>query len=52
MAALGDERLFELLEASWPGDRRGARRRPSRSGVVAEVVERCAWAKVAVVLAR
>ncbi len=50
MAALGDERLFELLE------RRGddiARNDPAAAerGDVAELVERCAWAKVDVVLA-
>ena len=48
MAALGDERLFELLE------RRGddiARNDPAAAerGDVAELVERCAWAKVDVV---
>ena len=50
MAALGDERLFELLE------RRGddiARNDPAAAerGDVAELVERCAWAKVDVVIA-
>jgi len=48
MAALGDERLFELLESSGAsivagsGDAGGA-------GFAAELVERCAWAKVGVV---
>jgi shikimate kinase / 3-dehydroquinate synthase len=50
MAALGDERLFDLLE------RRGddiARNDPAAAdrGDVAELVERCAWAKVDVVVA-
>ncbi len=50
MAALGDERLFELLEADGPAL---ARADPAvlASGVPAELVERAAWAKVAVVLA-
>jgi 3-dehydroquinate synthetase len=48
MAALGDERLFELLEADGPADR--SRRCPVFDrGVVAELVERAAWAKVNVV---
>ncbi|MCU0506151.1 MAG: iron-containing alcohol dehydrogenase [Chloroflexi bacterium] len=50
MGALGDERLLELLEiggrAIAAGD--GA---AFASGAVAEVVERCAWAKVEVVVA-
>ncbi len=49
MAALGDERLFELLEEAGPAIARGEAS-AFESGVVAEVVERCAWAKVAVVL--
>ncbi|HEY6013797.1 MAG TPA: bifunctional shikimate kinase/3-dehydroquinate synthase, partial [Candidatus Limnocylindrales bacterium] len=50
MAALGDERLFELLETDGPLIARG---HPSAfgRGYVAEVVERCAWAKVDVVVA-
>ena len=50
MAILGDERLFEILETDGPAiaDGEGA---AFESGAVAEVVERCAWAKVAVVLA-
>jgi 3-dehydroquinate synthetase/shikimate kinase len=50
MAALGDERLFELLEADGPLIARG---HPSafRRGALAEVVERCGWAKVEVVVA-
>ena len=50
MAALGDERLFELLESEGPLIARG---HPSAfgHGAVAEVVERCAWAKVEVVIA-
>ena len=50
MAALGDERLFELLETTGPRSR-GATTAAFESGAVAELVERCAWAKVAVVLA-
>jgi shikimate kinase/3-dehydroquinate synthase len=50
MAALGDERLFELLErrgeAIATGDPAAVER-----GDVAELVERCAWAKVEVVVA-
>ncbi len=50
MAALGDERLFERLEADGPAIARGD---PAifDSGVIAEVVERAAWAKVEVVIA-
>ncbi|MFL5642759.1 MAG: 3-dehydroquinate synthase family protein, partial [Chloroflexota bacterium] len=50
MAALGDERLFELLEEDGPAL---ARADPAAlaSGVVAELVERAAWAKVEVVVA-
>jgi 3-dehydroquinate synthetase/shikimate kinase len=50
MAALGDERLFELLEADGPAIARGE---PAvfASGVVAELVERAGWAKVEVVVA-
>ena len=50
MAALGDERLFELLEAKGPAIARGDEV-AFESGAVADVVERCAWAKVMVVLA-
>ncbi len=50
MAALGDQRLFELLErrgeAIATGDPAAVER-----GDVAELVERCAWAKVEVVVA-
>lgn len=50
MAVLGDERLFELLErrgeAIATGDPAAAAR-----GDVVELVERCAWAKVEVVVA-
>ena len=51
MAALGDERLFELLEAR--RDRRSRVATPAafESGAVAEVVERAGWAKVEVVVA-
>ncbi len=50
MAALGDERLFELLEADGPAIARGD---PAvfASGAIAEVVERACWAKVEVVMA-
>jgi shikimate kinase/3-dehydroquinate synthase len=48
MAVLGDERLFELLEMTGPAIARGE---PAafESGAVAELVERCASAKVDVV---
>jgi len=50
MGALGDERLLELLETEGPALAAGD---PSafESGAAAEVVERCAWAKVEVVAA-
>ncbi|MFL5675076.1 MAG: bifunctional shikimate kinase/3-dehydroquinate synthase [Chloroflexota bacterium] len=50
MAALGDERLFELLEADGPSI---ARADPGElaSGVLAELVERAGWAKVETVVA-
>jgi len=58
MAALGDERLFEMLEsdgdaiATGAGGRGGATTvAADGSGAVAELVERCAWAKVEVVSA-
>ena len=51
MAALGDERLFELLEARRAGDRRAATTAAFASGAVAELVERAGWAKVEVVVA-
>ncbi len=50
MAVLGDERLFELLEAEGDSIARGTDA-AFGSGAVAEVVERAAWAKVEVVLA-
>mgnify|MGYP000132531076 CR=1 FL=1 len=48
MAALGDERLFALLETEGPAVAAGD---PAafESGAVAELVERAAWAKVGVV---
>jgi shikimate kinase / 3-dehydroquinate synthase len=49
MAALGDERLFELLEASGNAIARGDEA-PVLRGEVAELVERCAMAKVDVVV--
>jgi 3-dehydroquinate synthase len=50
MAALGDERLFELLETR---GRAIASREPAvhEDGSLAEVVERCGWAKIEVVTA-
>jgi shikimate kinase / 3-dehydroquinate synthase len=50
MAALGDDRLFTVLETDGPAVARGD---PSvvESGSLAELVERTAWAKVEVVLA-
>jgi shikimate kinase/3-dehydroquinate synthase len=50
MAALGDERLFELLEHRGEAIARGDSGAVER-GDVAELVERCAWAKVEVVMA-
>ena len=49
MAALGDERLFELLEAHGPAIGRGEAQ-VFESGAVAELVERAGWAKVEVVI--
>jgi shikimate kinase/3-dehydroquinate synthase len=48
MAALGDERLFELLESDGEAIATGA---ADASGAVAELVERAAWAKAEVVSA-
>ena len=48
MAALGDERLFELLESHGEAIAQGDEA-AFESGAVAELVERAAWAKVAVV---
>ena len=50
MAALGDEHLFQLLEVRGPALAGGD---PStlEDGSLAELVERCAWAKVEVVAA-
>jgi shikimate kinase/3-dehydroquinate synthase len=50
MAALGDERLFELLEHRGVAIARGDASAVEH-GDVAELVERCAWAKVEVVMA-
>jgi shikimate kinase/3-dehydroquinate synthase len=50
MAALGDERLFELLESDGEAIARGDAT-AFDGGAVAEVVERAAWAKVEVVIA-
>jgi 3-dehydroquinate synthase len=50
MAALGDERLFELLERHGAAIARGDAASTTR-GDVAELVERSAWAKVEVVTA-
>jgi shikimate kinase / 3-dehydroquinate synthase len=49
MAVLGDERLFELLERRGDAIARGESGAMDR-GEVAEVVERCAWAKVEIVI--
>ena len=48
MAALGDERLFALLERDGPAIARGDAA-AFDSGAIAELVERAAWAKVEVV---
>ena len=50
MAILGDERLFELLEADGDAIARGDRGAFER-GAVAELVERAGWAKVEIVSA-
>ena len=50
MAALGDDRLFELLETYGEAVARGDAAAIDE-GAVAELVERAAWAKVEVVLA-
>ncbi len=50
MAALGDERLFELLEHDGDAIARGSAS-AFEGGAVAEVVERAAWTKIEVVLA-
>ena len=50
MAALGDERLFELLEADGEAIARGDRATVER-GALAELVERAGWAKIEVVSA-
>jgi 3-dehydroquinate synthase len=50
MAALGDERLFDVLESDGPAIARGDLA-AHESGVVAELVERAGWAKVEVVVA-
>jgi 3-dehydroquinate synthase len=50
MAALGDDRLFELLETTGPAIAVGDAA-VFASGAVAEVVERAGWAKVEVVVA-
>jgi shikimate kinase / 3-dehydroquinate synthase len=49
-AVLGDDRIFELLESDGPAIAVGAAS-AFESGAVAELVERCAWAKVEVVTA-
>lgn len=50
MAVLGDDRLFELLEADGEAIAAGTAA-AFESGAIAELVERCAWAKVEVVAA-
>ena len=49
-AVLGDERIFELLETDGPALAAGAAS-AFESGALAELVERCAWAKVEIVTA-
>jgi len=50
MATLGDERLLELLEVDGATIAAGEARAHD-GGVIAEVVERCGWAKIEVVTA-
>lgn len=50
MGCLGDERLLELIEEDGEEIARGDAR-PFETGSLAELVERCAWAKVEVVTA-
>ena len=50
MGCLGDERLLELVEEAGPAIACGEKRE-FESGSMAEMVERCAWAKVEVVTA-
>jgi shikimate kinase/3-dehydroquinate synthase len=50
MAVLGDERLFSLLEDQGPAVAEGTAE-VYQDGVVAELVERSAWAKMEVVMA-
>lgn len=50
MAALGDERLFEVLESDGPAIA-GGEPAAIETGALAELVERAAWAKVEVVSA-
>ena len=49
-AVLGDERVFELLETDGPALAVGASS-AFDSGALAELVERCAWAKIEIVTA-
>ena len=48
MAVLGDERLLELVEEDGVAIARGEKK-SIESGALAEMVERCAWAKVEIV---
>lgn len=50
MAVLGDERLLDLVDQVGDAFVKGAPE-PSESGAVAEMVERCVWAKVEIVVA-
>jgi 3-dehydroquinate synthase len=50
MGVLGDERLLEVVEENGEAYARGDSE-PIESGAVAEMVERCVWAKVEVVTA-
>ncbi len=49
-AVLGDEHIFELLETDGPALAVGAAS-AFESGALAELVERCAWAKIEIVTA-
>jgi shikimate kinase / 3-dehydroquinate synthase len=49
MAALGDERLLEVVESEGEPFARGENT-PLDSGAVVEMVERCAWAKAEIVM--
>ncbi len=50
MGVLGDDRLLEVIEEEGVAFARGSNA-PIESGAIAEIVERCVWAKVEVVTA-